>query len=91
MKDANNKGGKSVLGAAVLGAVVGAASVALAHKPTRKMLKQKLAEAMDRGDEAMDKAGQKVEQIKKTTRKAAARELKKAQEKLDNGASRSRI
>lgn len=86
MKETNSNNSRSVLGATALGVVIGAASVALVHKPTRTMLKDKLSRALEEGDKTLDKAADKVGEIKTKTRKAAVRELKKTQAKLENSA-----
>lgn len=87
MKSNNTKNGaSSVLGAALVGAAVGATAVALAHEPTRKKVKESLLNAIEKGDQKLNEAKRKVSDVKKSTQKKAARELGKAQKKLSEGA-----
>lgn len=79
----NNKRGSSVLGAAVVGAAMGAVAVALSHKPTRKKIKGALMNAIEAGDERLGDASRKVEDVKSVARKRAVKELKNIQEKLN--------
>lgn len=81
MKGDSSNGGK-VLGAALLGVAVGAASVALAHKPTRKKVKETLNKAINQGEEKIEAATKKVSKLKDDTREKAEKELKKVEEKL---------
>lgn len=77
----NEKGG--TLRAAVIGAAVGAAAVALTHEPTRRKLKSALLNAVEKGEEKLDEATTRVEDIKTKTAKKASRELEKVQKRLD--------
>lgn len=82
------------LGAMATGALVGAAAVAFSHKPTRKKMKEKLVNALEMGDEKIDKlenvasdkkdeAKQKLNKVKKSAKDQLVNSLDKAQKKLE--------
>jgi hypothetical protein len=84
-----NKNGQSngVMGAAILGAVVGASAVVMFSKDLRKNLKSFLMDSLEKSDGKLDEISQKAGSIKKQAVKVTARKLDNARRKLEESVS----
>jgi gas vesicle protein len=81
MKDSNKKG-IGAFGAAVIGAVAGAAAVYFSDKKNRNKAKEKLEEIKSKTDEKINKAKEELEQKKMEGKEKLAEGLDKAQQKI---------
>jgi gas vesicle protein len=79
----NNERGMNGLGAAMVGAAVGAAAVILSDKDKRERLKTKYNELMQKGEKSVNRTKEVVDDAKEEGKKKVASELKKAQQKLE--------
>lgn len=70
------------LGAMLMGALIGAATVIMANKDTRKKMMSKLNELMKAGDEKLSEAQNHVEKMKEDSKKKLIEGLDKAKNKL---------
>lgn len=82
MKNNNDKKCTTVMGAAVIGAAVGAAAVAFLHEPTREKVRGALTGAIEKGGQKLDEVSNKAKDVKESAKKKAVKELGKAQKKL---------
>lgn len=81
-KKIKSNGHSNGMSAAIFGVAVGAASVALTHKPTRNKISKAIKNFMAEGEERMEEVGEKVDSVKNKVKSTAVRELKKAENKL---------
>lgn len=83
MAEYRRQGGMNALVAGVIGAAVGASLVALGKKETRKKIKATLNENIQKGDELLDRAGEKVAEARDKGRKRLVEELDKTKNRLE--------
>jgi gas vesicle protein len=83
MTDNENDRGGSALKAALIGAVVGAAAVILSNPDSRKKVKDKLSEWMEKGQDKLEQAQEKAGDLKDEGKRKVARGLEKARRKLE--------
>lgn len=77
----NNKS-CSAMGALVMGVAMGALAILLAHEPTRKKMKGRLMDAIEKGDEKLEQVTNKVKDARVSMKKKAVKELNRAERKL---------
>jgi len=93
MNNGNNSKAGTSIGSLIVGAAIGAAAVTMLHEPTRKKLKDKIKNALDKSetkmDEIKDKANNvkksltdKAGEVKKDLKNKAIKELGKTQKKI---------
>jgi len=75
--------GMGSLGAALVGMVIGAVAVALSNKETRKKIRNTLDDWMETGEEKLQQAKEKAEDVKERGRKKVVQELDRAKRKLE--------
>ena len=80
--DNDRQHGMNLIGAALLGALVGASAVILAKEENRKAAKQKMADALESSEEKIDDLLSKAEKLTASQRRKLITKLETAKNKL---------
>jgi hypothetical protein len=82
-KNYNEKKSESgVMSALVMGAALGAAAMVLSKKENRKMIRSKVNELLEMGEDRMERAGEAIDELKDQGRKRIAQQVTKVSDKL---------
>jgi hypothetical protein len=82
MRD-EKRSGLSMLGAALVGALVGAGVALMTQEEKRKLIKSKMADVIATGEEKIDAIMTKVEELSAVQRKRLLKRLEIARKKLE--------
>lgn len=82
MKD-EKRDGLSMLGAALVGALVGAGVALLTQEEKRKLIKSKMADVIATGEEKVDEIMGKVEELSVSQRKRLLKRMENVRKKLE--------
>lgn len=74
--------GMNLIGALLLGALVGASAVILAKEENRKAVKQKMADAIESGEQKIDDILSKAEKLTASQRRKLIARLEETKKKL---------
>lgn len=72
----------NIIGAALLGALIGAGTVILANEENRQAVKQKMADAIETGEKKIDEILIKAEKLTASQREKLIAKLEKTKNKL---------
>ncbi|MBX4206112.1 hypothetical protein KW795_02845 [Candidatus Microgenomates bacterium] len=87
--DDYGKGGSSMAGSAIAGALFGATVVALLHKPTRDKVKAAFSDVKQTGEEKLDEVKDKMGEIQQKGKRKISQALGEAQDKFEGAEGKS--
>ena len=82
MTNNDRQHGVNLLGAVLLGALVGAGAVVMANEENRKAVKHKMADALESGEEKLDEILSKAEKMTASQRRRLISKLEETKSKL---------